>query len=117
MSPQQSYKKTKMHFMKELSAHLAKQNTKRDIKIKKSMDKEKRCLHSLSSAPKNRKVETSVTRRQNPSKCQELGCQKSTQIRSHSFQKYICSSRENTKIIMYRVKHDESSGVYICSTD
>ncbi|KRX67088.1 hypothetical protein T09_2172, partial [Trichinella sp. T9] len=56
MRPQQSYKKTKKHFMKELSAHLAKQNTKRGIKIKKSMDKQKRCHHPLLSAPQNRMV-------------------------------------------------------------
>ncbi|KRY22679.1 PiggyBac transposable element-derived protein 3 [Trichinella patagoniensis] len=74
MSQQQSYKKTKKHFMKELSA----QNIETRYQNEKIYGQTKDAFIRYGLLPKPGRLETLVMRRENPSKCQDPGCRRST---------------------------------------
>ncbi|KRX79518.1 hypothetical protein T06_7976 [Trichinella sp. T6] len=74
MSQQQSYKKTKKHFMKELSA----QNIETRYQNEKIYGQTKDAFIRYGLLPKPERLVTLVMRRENPSKCQDPGCQRST---------------------------------------
>ncbi|KRY38303.1 PiggyBac transposable element-derived protein 4 [Trichinella spiralis] len=74
MSQQQSYKKTKKHFMKELSA----QNIETRYQNEKIYGQTKDAFIRYGLLPKPGRSETLDMRRENLSKCQEPGCRRST---------------------------------------
>ncbi|KRZ76957.1 hypothetical protein T10_2736 [Trichinella papuae] len=78
MSHQQSYHMTKKRIIKELSALLVIQHIEVRYQNQIIYEQTKDAFIRYGLPPKSGRLKTSVIKRQNPSKCQEQGCRKST---------------------------------------